>query len=69
MHDIDCMSLDELEEQYDIEVDDDGYVWDNLEGQGFDSLREWGRFIEERDSDEPEEIFIPRAGKRRYEDD
>lgn len=68
MHDIETMSLDDLEFEYNIEVDADGFVWDLLEAREFVSLREWATFIQDREEEEPEEMFIPRAAKSRYED-
>lgn len=70
MHDIQCMTLDELEERYSIEVDEDGYVWDTLEGKGFDDLQEWAIYTEELEEASTETpTFIPRSGKARYDDD
>jgi hypothetical protein len=69
MHDIQCMSIEQLEELYDITVDQDGTVWDNCEGKEFSTLSEWGLFIEELNRELDEDEHIVKTGKRRYDDD
>lgn len=70
MHDIECMSVEELEQQYDIEVDEDGYVWDYCEGKEFTTLHEWGVFIENLQAEELDE-YVPviKTGRRRSDDE
>lgn len=70
MHDIECMSVEELEQQYDIEVDADGIVWDHCEGREFPNLYEWGVFVEHLEAEELDEYEpIIKTGKRRLDDD
>lgn len=44
-HDIECMSDVELEEQYDIEIYDDGVVYDTFADEEFESIDVWGQYI------------------------
>lgn len=71
MHDIQRMTLDQLEEHYDIEIDDDGAVWDNCEGKLFPSLTEWGRSVGELNAYQPddEEDYPVKTNNRRHRDD
>lgn len=68
MHDIETMSRNELEEQYDIVTEEDGSVWDNFEGRSFDNLQQWGLFILSLEEDD-EEDFVKIGGKHRFDDD
>lgn len=44
---IQTMSLEEIEQEYGIEIDEDGSVWDGCEGRNFDTLAEWALFMDE----------------------
>lgn len=44
LHDVQTMSDDELEINYSIEIDEDGSVYDTLEGKEFDSLTSWAMY-------------------------
>lgn len=44
---IQTMSLEEIEQEYGIEIDDTGAVWDGCEGRTFDTLAEWALFMDE----------------------
>lgn len=60
-HDIISMSSAELESTYGIEIDEDGTVWDDLEGMEFHSLSEWADFCDSQDEDQGS--FIKVGGK------
>lgn len=46
LHDVATMSLEELEDQYDIEIDpDDGTVWDKFEFKSFPDIHHWAEYI------------------------
>jgi len=64
--DIQHLSTAELEELYDIHVEEDGTVWDTLEHKGFDSLTEWAAYTE---SLEDEYDGYETSGKKHYFDD
>ena len=50
--DIRTMTHEELEECYGIDIDDDGTVWDELEGIEHDDLLAWAYYcIEQEESD------------------
>lgn len=44
---IQTMSIEEIEQEYGIEIDEDGSVWDGCEGRSFSSLAEWALFMDE----------------------
>lgn len=44
---IQTMSTEEIEQEYGVEIDDDGSVWDACEGRSFGSLAEWALFMDE----------------------
>lgn len=67
MHDIEGMSPEELEDTYGITVDEDGNVWDSLEGREFDSLYAWAEFTAEQE--EADDSFHKFGGKHWYDDD
>lgn len=68
MHDIQCMSIEDLQEMYDIVVSEDGSVWDNCEGKEFDTLQQWGLYIEELNQEDDTEVFH-KTNKRWSDDD
>lgn len=73
MHDVQTMSIEELEEQYGIEVDrDDGTVWDPCEYKSFDDIHEWATYmqqLEQEDDVVSTPSFVKTGGKHRYDDD
>lgn len=44
---IQAMSLEEIQQEYGIEIDNDGSVWDGCEGRNFGTLAEWALFMDE----------------------
>jgi hypothetical protein len=52
LHDIETMTNEELQDTYDLEIDADGYVWDNLENQEFDNINDWGVYMVELEQDD-----------------
>lgn len=69
MHDVQFMEIEDLEQQYDIEVYEDGTVWDRCEDRTFDSLDAWARFIQDLEAEDDDDTFVVKTGKRRYDDD
>lgn len=73
LHDVQWMSVEDLEDKYDIEIDDiDGTVWDNCEHRSFNDLSDWGTFMEELEAPDFEEVerFRPsKPNKRGFRDD
>lgn len=71
MHDVAVCSIEQLEDLYDIVVDEDGTVWDNCEGKGFDTLQEWAVYTEAVNAEdgEDESSYGGKPGKYRYSDD
>lgn len=68
LHDIRTLTIDQLEERYDIEVDEEGGVWDSLEGRQFDDLHEWAVFFAEREEQDSEDTFCRSNGRGKYDD-
>jgi hypothetical protein len=69
MFDVRTMTVEELEEQYGLEVDpDDGSVWDTLEMKSFDDLNEWAVFASNRE-DEENSSFSKVGSRYAYDDE
>ena len=60
--DIQTLSPAELEATHGIEIDEDGTVWDELEGMEFATLREWADYCVEREEEE-HHSFVKLGGK------
>jgi len=69
VHDIQMMSLDEIIEQYGIEINTDGSVWDTVEGKEFSTLTEWAIFTDELNNDELYDNFSKIDSKKWFDDD
>lgn len=69
MHDIQVMSYDEIQDYYGIEIDNDGSIWDPLEGKSFKDIHEWATFAAEQEEDVKYDNFTKIGGKRYYDDD
>lgn len=67
MHDVESMTPDEQESIYGITIDEDGSVWDSLEGKSFDNLYSWAEFTAEQE--EADDSFHKIGGKHWYDDD
>lgn len=67
LHDVQVLTIEQLSERYDIEVDSDGSVWDNLEGRYFESLQEWAEYIDSF-SDDDIGACKKMNNKHRYDD-
>lgn len=65
--DIKTMTHEQLQEQYDIEIDDIGNVYDNIEGKKFDTLILWAAYQVEQEQLETE-CFEKIRGKTHYDD-
>jgi len=44
---IQTMDQEEVEQQFGIEIDEDGSVWDGCEGRTFTTLAEWALYMDE----------------------
>lgn len=66
--DIRDMSHAELEEQYDIEIDEGG-VYDYQADRDFPSLIAWATYIVDQDNDDNYAQFSKRNTKGRYDDE
>ncbi len=57
LHDVATLSIEELENEYSIEVDpDDLSVWDRFEGRTFPDIHHWAEYINLRDREEIEGV-------------
>ena len=68
LFDIRTMTNTELEETYGITIEEDGSVWDSLEGKEFDNLPDWADYttsLEENDN----KSFLKTGGRYGYDDD
>lgn len=68
LHDIGTLDWYRLEELYTIEIEEDGQVWDVLEGRLFGDLHEWAVFFAEREEQDNEETFCRSNGRGKYDD-
>jgi hypothetical protein len=56
LHDAHVMSVEQLMEEYGIEIDpDDGSVWDPFEYKSFDTVHEWAAYTQQMDEEEADE--------------
>lgn len=70
LHDIVALSYTELHQQYGIEIENStGEVWDPVEFQSFDSLREWAGFIIELEKEDAKWSSQHSFKTARWEDD
>lgn len=53
LHTLDSTTTNEIESTYGIVVEDDGTVWDSLEGGTFDSIYEWAIYATENEDITP----------------
>lgn len=67
MHQAEEMTPEELDDTYGISIEDDGTVWDSLEGREFNSLYAWAEFTAEQE--EANDSFHKFGGKHWYDDD
>lgn len=67
LHDVEAMSPEDRETIYGITIEDDGTIWDSLEGKSFDSLYGWAAYTAEQE--EVEDSFHKFGGKHWYDDD
>jgi len=71
LHDVNTMTVEELEEEYSIEVDSDtGEVWDSFEGKTFPDVHHWAEFINLREREDAEmETGLIKTSRQRISDD
>lgn len=69
MHDIKTMTHEELQQQYGLEIDDIGNVWDNIEGKKFDTLMLWAAYQIELEQEELQAAKLEKMyGKQHFDD-
>lgn len=51
-HDIECMSDEELEQYYDIEIYEDGVIYDAVADEEFESIDVWGQHIADQEEED-----------------
>lgn len=70
MQDILTMNYDELEETYDIDIDDEnGTVWDHQERRQFNDLHQWAQFVQDQNADDNYATVSRIGGKHRFDDE
>lgn len=67
LHDVEAMTPEDRETTYGITTEDDGSIWDSIEGKAFDSLYAWAEFTTEQE--EADDSFHKFGGKQDYYDD
>jgi hypothetical protein len=66
--DVQTKTHDELEELYDIEIHEDGSVYDHCESQEYPSLMKWAIEMDHLNSG-PEQAFEKRGGRYAFDDE
>lgn len=69
LHDIECMSDEELQDKYGIEIYEDGVVYDPFEEAEFDDITEWANYTADLEEDDNYAQPIKINGKQRFDDD
>lgn len=69
MHDVLSMSSEELQDLYGIEIQEDGVVWDPLEGKSFETVHLWAAYTEALTQEDDEEYVFKKISNSRYDDD
>ena len=67
-YNIRVLPLIEITEQYGIEIEEDGSIWDTVEGQRFDTLTDWAAYIDELNNDELYDNFSKIGSKHEFDD-
>lgn len=67
-HDIECMTDKDLEREYDIEIYEDGVVYDCLEDREFESLVEWANFVAAQYEEDNYGDVAKIGGRSRWDD-
>lgn len=68
LHDIKTLSTDELTDRYGIEIDDDGFVWDSVEGQRFGNLLEWASYLVDEEESACSQHSVRVGHKQMFDD-
>ena len=68
VHNIKILPLHEITKQYGIEIEDDGYIWDMVEGKRFNTLENWAIYIDELNNDELYDNFSKIGSKQSFDD-
>ncbi len=67
--DIQRLSHEELEQLYNIEIDEDGSVFDQTLNSSFETLEEWAQHIDDQEDDENYGTFTKIGGRQPYDDE
>ena len=68
LHDSVTMSIEELEQTYNIEVLDDDSVYDQTEGRTFPSIHDWALYIAEQERLDEADNFSSSPSSSRWND-
>ena len=69
MQDIHDMTFDELEQKYEVEIDDDGSVWDSYEQRIFSDVHTWASYVQAENEADFEETYVDTSPRRFRESD
>lgn len=68
VHNIKILPLHEITQQYGIEIEDDGSIWDSVEGMSFKNLNEWAIYIDDLNNEEVYNNFSKIGSKHGFDD-
>lgn len=66
---IKAMSTEDIEQEYGVEIDEDGSVWDGCEGRSFSSIAEWALFMDECEDAALEAVMCKGNVRYAFDDD
>lgn len=66
---IKTMTLEEIEAEYGVQIDEDGSVWDPLDMKEFHTLAEWALYMDEIEEQEMEASMYRGHSKYAFDDD
>lgn len=69
LHDVEFMTDAQLQEEYGIEIAEDGTVWDSYENQTFATINEWGQYMADLEEEDNYATTVKVNGKWSFDDE
>lgn len=66
---IQTMSVDDIEQQFGVEIEENGTVWDACEGRSFATLKEWALYMDECEAAAFEAVMCKGNVRYAFDDD
>lgn len=68
VHAIKTLPIFEIVQQYGIEIEDNGHIWDVVEQRRFTTLEDWAVYMDELNNDELYDNFSKIGSKQLFDD-